>query len=262
LIVSVFNQKGGVTKTTTCLNLGAALAAKRGSRVLIVDVDAQCNASHGLGLRREELEPSVASVLFDGVPVAQAIRADVAGVKDLDLLPGSKSLANADLALASAENRTLRLREALAPLREAYEVILIDCPPSLGLLPLNAICASDFLLAPIVPQYFALEGLRDLLDALALAQSHLGAETRLLGLLIANADFRARAPREVATLLRERFGDLVFQTEIRTNVALAEAPSFGKPIFEFAPNSTGAQAYKSLAKEVRSRLKMAVKDTA
>jgi len=252
MILAIVNNKGGVGKTTTAVNLAAGLARpNRRGRVLLVDLDSQGSASLALGMARAALVPSAAEVLLDGLPVRAAIRpTEIAG---LDLLTGAMALANADVVLGEVAGREHRLREALAPVRDAYRFILLDCPPSLSLLPINALVASDAFLVPVTPQYLAVEGLVNLMDAVARLQAGMDTHAPLLGLLLTLVDYRARATRELVEMIRGQYGKLVLQTEIRVNVRLSEAPSFGQPIFAYAATSAGAEAYRRLVPEVLAR---------
>jgi chromosome partitioning protein len=250
MMVAILNTKGGVGKTTTAVNLAAGLATPR-RRVLLVDLDSQGSASLALGVARADLAPSAAEVLLDGLPVRQAIRPTA--VPGLDLLTGAMTLANADLVLGAVAGREQRLRTALEPVRDAYRFILLDCPPSLSLVPINALVASDALLVPVTPQYLAIEGLVTLLDAVARLQARMGTNAALLGLLLTLVDARARATRDLVAMLRAHYGAQVWQTEIPVNVRLSEAPSFGHPIFTYAGRSAGAQAYRRLVPEFLAR---------
>lgn len=250
MMLAIVNTKGGVGKTTTAVNLAAGLATPR-RRVLLVDLDSQGSASLALGVARADLAPSAAKVLLDNVPVQAAIRPTA--VPGLDLLTGSMALANADVVLGDVAGREQRLRETLAPVRDTYRFILLDCPPSLSLLPVNALVASDAFLVPVTPQYLAVEGLVNLMDAVARLQASMSTHTSLLGLLLTLVDYRARATRDLVAMLRGHYGDVVLQTEIRVNVRLSEAPSFGQPIFTYAGTSAGAEAYRRLAAEILAR---------
>ncbi|MDB4931590.1 MAG: Cobyrinic acid ac-diamide synthase [Myxococcaceae bacterium] len=250
MIIALVNNKGGVAKTTTAVNLAAGLAT-RTRRVLLADLDSQGSASFSLGVARADLAPSSAEVLLDGVPIRSAIRPT--SVEGLDLLTGSMALANADLALADVKGRERRLAEALAPVRDDYAFILLDCPPSLSMVPINALVAADAFLVPVTPQYLAVEGLVNLMEATELLRRGTGARASLLGLVLTQVDRRPKVTGEVIDLIRGHYGDRVFKTEIPINVRLSEAPSFGQTIFGHDPSSSGAEAYRRLATEVLQR---------
>lgn len=250
MVIALLNNKGGVAKTTTAVNLAAALALS-GRRVLLCDLDSQGSASLSLGIPRAELEPSAADVLLDGLPIGRAIRATK--LEGLELLTGSMGLANADLALADVRGRERRLAAALAPVRTAYDFVLLDCPPSLSLVPVNALVAADRIIIPVSPQYLALEGLVNLMEAIDRIREGIGAGADVMGLLLTMVDYRTRAAGEIAAMMRQHYGRLVFRTEIRTSVKLSEAPSFGETIFDYGASSAGAEAYQALAAEVLQR---------
>lgn len=254
MILALVNNKGGVAKTTTAVSLAAGIAATK-RRCLLIDLDSQGSASLSLGVPRSDLSPSVAEVLFDDVPVRQAIRRTV--VESLDLLTGSMALANADLVLADMRGRERRLKDAIAPARDDYAFVVLDCPPSLSLLPINALVAADAFIVPVVPHYLALEGLVNLMDAVARLKDGIGVAAELLGLVLTMVDYRTNAAGELVAMIRDHYRRAVFKTEIRTNVRLTEAPSFGKTIFDYAPTSSGAVAYAELTAEVLQRCRKA-----
>jgi chromosome partitioning protein len=251
VIIALISRKGGVGKTTTAVNLSAALA-QSGKRVLLVDLDSQASASLSLGVDRGALAPSVADVLAGGVAVGQAVRATA--TDGLHLITASVDLVHADADIARSRGREGRLRTALAPIAGAYDFIFLDCPPSLSLLPVNAVVASDAFLAPVVPQFLAASGITNLLAAAQRVAWDAGVRTRPLGVLLTMVDYRTRATRETIDLIRGELGSLVFAIEIRVNTRLAEAPRAGQTIFQFDPSATGAAAYQLLAEELLLRL--------
>jgi chromosome partitioning protein len=250
-VLVVANQKGGVGKTTTAVSLAASLADE-GCAVLLVDLDPQANATSGLGLRVAPDEPSVYDVLVADVPVQTAV-VDTA-VYGLAVLPASLDLAGAEIELVSAFSREQKLRRALEPARAVYDVVLIDCPPSLGLLTVNALCAADGVLVPVQCEYFALEGLGALRRNVDLIRAQLNPTLEIVGFVLTMLDARTRLSQQVVEEVRAHFGDLVFTTRIPRSVRLAEAPGFGQPITVFDPASRGAMAYRRLAAEVLGRL--------
>jgi chromosome partitioning protein len=254
-IVCITNQKGGVGKTTTAVSLAAALA-DLGAATLLVDLDPQGNATTGLGLRVTEGEPSSYSVLVDGHRVTSAVRAT--DVPDLAILPSSLDLAGAEVELVPAFSREHRLQRALDEARALYDVILIDCPPSLGLLTINALVAADQVLVPIQCEYYALEGLGQLLRTVQLVGDNLNRDLELLGVVLTMFDARTNLGQQVVDEVRDYFGLQAFTTIIPRTVRLSEAPSFGQPITVFDPTSRGARAYARLAHEVAERLALPV----
>jgi len=254
-IVAVVNNKGGVGKTTSAVNLSAGIAAGK-KKVLLVDLDAQGSASLSLGLTRVDLTPGTAEVILEGHPIREAIRPS--SVKGLDILPGSMTLASADLALSIVKGREVVLKDALTPILGDYDFAVLDCPPSLGLLTVNALTAADFFIIPLTPDYLSLEGLVNFMDAVEKIRSGIGGKVAApLGILLTLADYRLNVTEEIGRMIRGYYGRLVFKSEIRGNVRLKEAPSFGKSIFAYDNGSAGAEAYRELTKEVIQRINKA-----
>ena len=255
-ILSVANQKGGVGKTTTAVNLATALSAV-GKRVLLVDLDPQGNAGTGLGIRRAGLRVSTYDVIFEGVPVVEAVQSTK--VPRLDVLPSSIHLSGAEIELVSAERREFRLQEALRiPL--PYDYVIIDCPPSLSLLTLNALVASDSIVVPLQCEFYALEGLSHLVKTVERVQKSFNSRLDIHGVVLTMFDKRNNLSGMVAEDVRKYFGDKVYQTVIPRNVRLSEAPSFGLPAIVYDMRCPGAQAYISLAREVLKREKKIIGD--
>jgi chromosome partitioning protein len=246
-VISIANQKGGVGKTTTTVNLGASLAASE-KKTLIIDGDPQANSTSSLGFAKD---PS-RRTLYQGLILAESLeRIAIDGqIEGLDLIPSDKNLVGASVELVAMENREYRLREALKPLREKYDFILIDCPPSLDLLTLNALAASDSVLVPIQCEYLAIEGVSELLDTLMRLRRTINPALEIEGILLTMYDDRTTLSKQVAADLRSFFGDKVFETVIPRNVRLAEAPSHGMPVIFYDIHSKGAESYIQLAKEV------------
>jgi chromosome partitioning protein len=249
-VVAITNQKGGVGKTTTAINLSAELA-RRGKRVLLVDVDPQGNATTGIGIEKSSVEHCIYDVIIKSLPLERIIRPS--GVPNLWLAPSTLNLAGAEIELVSAMSRELRLRKALEPVLPQYEHVLIDCPPSLGLLTLNAMSSADALIVPIQAEYFALEGLGQLTAVIELVHRHLNPKVHILGVLVTMFDGRTNLATQVVDEVERYFPGLVLRTRIPRSIRLSEAPSHGAPITVFDPKGKGAAAYAALAEEVLAR---------
>jgi chromosome partitioning protein len=250
-IFCVANQKGGVGKTTTTVNLAAGLA-QIGQRVLVVDLDPQGNATMGSGIDKRSLDPSVYDVLLQSANIIDARRASPHG--GYHVLGANRELAGAEVELVPLEHRERRLRMALDAVRTAYDFVLVDCPPSLSLLTLNGLCAAHGVVVPMQCEYFALEGLSDLVNTIKQVHANLNPELQLIGLLRVMFDPRITLQQQVSEQLKTHFGSKVFDTVIPRNVRLAEAPSYGQPGVTFDPSSKGAIAFVEFAKEMKQRL--------
>ena len=248
-IIAVVNQKGGVGKTTTAVNLTAALHAL-GKKVLLCDFDPQANATSGLGLEKRKIKHSVYDVTINGLPVEEAI----VHTKFGDVLPSSADLAGAGVELIGTEGREQQLGKALKAVKDRYDVIFIDCPPSLELLTLNGLCAADGILVPVQCEYYALEGLSDLMSTLRMVKRKLNPRLEIFGVALTMFDGRTNFSTQVAQEVRRHFPGKVFATVIPRNVRLAEAPSHGVPVTVYDRTSRGAKAYKEMAEEMKAKL--------
>lgn len=246
--VAIVNQKGGVGKTTTCVNLAAALQAL-GKRVLICDFDPQGNATSGVGVDKSTLSPSIYEVLVSGAPVQKAI----VSTRWCDVIGSNKSLAGATVELISMEDREHLLKKALDQVAGSYDYIFIDCPPSLELLTLNALCAAQAILVPVQCEYYALEGLSDLLTTVRIVKRQLNPSLELMGVILTMYDGRTNLSMQVAEEVKRHFPGKVYASVIPRNVRLSEAPSHGKPVLAYDPWSRGTDAYKALAEEIISK---------
>lgn len=249
-VIAIANQKGGVGKTTTAINLASCLAVAE-KKTLLIDIDPQGNTTSGVGIDKNSVEISTYEVLLGNASVANGARET--SIKYLSVLPANINLVGAELELVGAPNREHRLKKALESVRDQYDFIFIDCPPSLGLLTINTLTAADSLIIPIQCEYYALEGLGQLLNTIRLVQKHLNPALDIHGVLLTMYDGRLNLSRQVADEARKFFADKVFNTVISRNVRLSEAPSFGKPIVLYDILCTGAANYINLAKEVMSR---------
>jgi chromosome partitioning protein len=250
-IIAIANQKGGVGKTTTAINLGACLAAAE-KRTLIIDIDPQGNATSGLGISKEEVQQSIYEVLVDGLPIADAVVREV-HFPYLDVVPATRDLVGVEVELVNRSARESILRRAVDAVRGEYDFVLIDAPPSLGLLTLNTLTAADAVIIPIQCEFYALEGLSQLLNTVRIVQRSLNPRLQIEGVLLTMFDQRLNLSRQVAEEAKEYFGSRVYDTTIPRNVRIAEAPGFGKPIILYDIVSVGARSYLSLAREVIKR---------
>lgn len=248
-IMAIANQKGGVGKTTTSVNLSACLA-KLGNRVLLVDIDPQGNATSGAGINKADVDKCVYNVLVDDVPAEEVVFSS--SIENLDIIPATIQLAGAEIELVPTISREIRLKKSLVALRDNYDYIIIDCPPSLGLLTINALTSSDSVMIPVQCEFYALEGLSQLLNTIRLVQKHLNKHLMIEGVLLTMLDARTNLGIQVIEEVKKYFQDKVYQSIIPRNIRLGEAPSHGKPIIVYDPKSKGAEVYLELAKEVMS----------
>ncbi|KJY48200.1 Sporulation initiation inhibitor protein soj [Bombilactobacillus mellis] len=246
-VISLANQKGGVGKTTTTINLGACLA-EIGKQVLVIDIDPQGNATSGLGIKKVDVAQDIYDVIINELPLQKTImKTEHSG---LDIVPATIQLAGAEMELTSMMARETRLKEALLPIQKDYDYILIDCPPSLGQLSINAFTASNSIIIPVQSEYYALEGLSQLLNTIRLVQKHFNPNLAIEGVLLTMFDARTNLGTQVVQEVQSYFGDRVYKTIIPRNTRLAEAPSYGLPIIDFDRKSRGAETYLQLAEEV------------
>lgn len=253
-VIAFSNQKGGVGKTTTCVNLSAYLASK-GYKCLLIDLDPQGNATTGLGFSKSEVKNSVYNVMIDDMPIQEAVIRT--GVDNLDILPSNIDLAGAEVELVYLKSREHVLRKVLEGAKGSYDFITIDCPPSLGLLTINALASADTVIIPIQSEYYALEGLSQLMNTIKLVVKHLNPSLKIEGVVLTMADNRAIISREITAEIKKFFGKRVFETAIPRNIRLAEAPSHGVPIMLHDTKCSGAKAYLALTEEFLDRQKKA-----
>ncbi len=246
-IIAIANQKGGVGKTTTAVNLSACVA-EQGKRVLLIDIDPQGNGTSGLGVNKNRIEGSIYDCLINDTPASEVILHTM--VEGLDLIPSHIELAGAEVELVSMMAREQKLNKAIAPVKDAYDYIFIDCPPSLGLLTLNALTMADTLLVPIQCEYYALEGLSQLMNTVKLVRKNLNTRLDVEGVVLTMFDARTNLSAQVVSEVKKFFKNKVYDTIIPRSIRLGEAPSFGLPITKYAPNSVGARVYVTLAKEL------------
>ena len=249
-ILAICNQKGGVGKTTTSINLAASLAYLK-KKVLLIDTDPQANATSGVGIDKAAISQSIYNILVDEVNINDVIIKTA--YENLHIVPSSIALAGAEVELVSAISREQRMKNAISEINEKYDYVVIDCPPSLGLITLNSLTAADGVIIPVQTESYALEGLSQLMNTFNIVRKHLNSKLDIFGVLLTMTDSRTNISNQVAEQVREHFKDKAFDTVIARTVRLSEAPSFGEPIIEYAKNSNGAKQYLSLAKEVIER---------
>ena len=249
-ILAICNQKGGVGKTTTSINLAASLAYLK-KKVLLIDTDPQANATSGVGIDKAAISQSIYNILVDEVNINDVIIKTA--YENLHIVPSSIALAGAEVELVSAISREQRMKNAISEINEKYDYVVIDCPPSLGLITLNSLTAANGVIIPVQTEYYALEGLSQLMNTFNIVRKHLNSKLDIFGVLLTMTDSRTNISNQVAEQVRDHFKDKAFDTVISRTVRLSEAPSFGEPIIEYAKNSNGAKQYLSLAKEVIER---------
>lgn len=257
-IIAIANQKGGVGKTTTSFNLGACLAVS-GKRVLLVDADPQANTTSGIGMEPDENDASIYECLIDDYPAADAVMHTQ--VKNLDIICSNIDLVGAEVELMNLPDREGKLAKALAPVAADYDYILIDCSPSLGIITVNALAAADSVLIPVQAEYFALEGIAQLLNTIRIIKNRIKPSLEIEGFLLTMYDARLRLANQIFEELKGHFGDMVFSTVIPRNIKLSESPSHGLPVILYDPDSRGAIAYTQLAKELKARNRKMQKQT-
>ncbi len=247
MVIAVTNQKGGVGKTTTAVNLSACLA-ELGKNLLLIDIDPQGNATSGVGLDKKKIKNCIYDALINDLPVEKVLYS--CSINNLTVMPATIQLAGAEIELVPTLSREVRLKRILKPIRDKFDYIIIDCPPSLGLLTVNSLTTADCVLVPIQCEYYALEGLGQLVNTINLVKKHLNSRLRIGGVLLTMFDTRTNLSSQVAEEVKKYFGEIVFNTVIPRNVRLSEAPSYGKSIIDYDPRSKGAEVYKKLAEEV------------
>lgn len=249
-VMAITNQKGGVGKTTTAVNLSACIA-DLGKKVLLLDIDPQGNATSGIGIDKKKIKYCIYDALINDIPAEKIVYKSK--INKLDVIPATIQLAGAEIELVPTLSREVRLKKVIEGIRDRYDYIIIDCPPSLGLLTLNALTAADIVLVPIQCEYYALEGLGQLVNTINLVKKHLNSKLSIRGVILTMFDTRTNLSLQVAEEVKKYFGELVFEAVIPRNVRLSEAPSYGESILTYDPRSKGAEVYKLLAEEVLNR---------